>query len=169
MAFLGNISFIYFFVLLLTIGLYSAWTEKSLAEAILKGVFESVALTLASINCIGLHFSDLPHCFPCDRCNAHSRAKYLQSSLFPPFWLVHTPLRSVHTKPKEAISLGVSEYKKHEIYRTCQQNSLFSSRIHYAASCCGLRVKTGKQDSRLLFAFLQIVLSESFSASVYIL
>lgn len=108
--FLGN--FIYLFVLPLTVGLYSAQTEKSLAEATQKGNFESIALTVASINCIGLHFSDLPHCFPCDRCNAHSGAKYLQSSLFPPFWLVHTPLRSVHTKPKEAISLRVSEYKK---------------------------------------------------------
>lgn len=108
--FLGN--FIYFFVLLLAVGLHSVWTEKFLAEAALKGDFESVALTVASINCIGLHFSDLPHCLPCDSCNAHSRAKYLQSSLFPPFWLVHTPLRSVHTKPKEAISLRVSEYKK---------------------------------------------------------
>lgn len=126
-------------------------------------------LTLASINCTRLHFSNLSHCFPCDRCNAHTGAKYLQSSPFPPFWLVHTPLRSVHRKPKETISLRFSEYRKHEIYRTCQQNSLFSSRIHYAVPGCGLEVKTGKWNSRVLASFLQIVLFKSFSASVYTL
>lgn len=118
-----------------------------------KGNFENVTLPLDSINCTGLHFSSLSHCFPRDRCNARTGAKYLQPSPFPLFWLVHTPLRSVHTKLKEAISLGFSEYRKHEIYSTCQQNSLFSSRIHYVVPGCGLGVKAGKRDSRDLASF----------------
>lgn len=72
---------------------------------------------------------------------------------------MHTPLRSVHTKLKEAISLGFSEYTEHEIYRRkeiyriYQKNSLLNSRLQCCSGCSlevELKQESGNPEARFL-------------------